>query len=171
MSASSEPRDDKRSGKIRKVGRRKRRNKQLKSVTSTDQVFLTQNDASESYVPLNLTMTNREIEVNEETNVFEDSVCPELVIDEKASIAATTDLNNNDTYNTSSDCYSLKHKKFRKRSYMSSTSSVSDCCNSSMFSENDHSVEGDASGEKLKNLPIKKRRKYLGNRGRFQSFG
>ena len=163
MSASSEPQYDKRTGKVRKVGRRKRRNKQLKPIISTDQVFLTQSDASESYAPLNLTMTKTENEGNEETSVFEDNDCPELVIGEKASIPATTDLNNNYTTSTSSECYSLKHKKFRKRSYMSSTSSVSDCCNSSVFCENDQSVEGDASGEKLKNLPIKKRRKYLGN--------
>ena len=164
MSASSEPQDDKRSGKVRKVGRRKRLTKQLKSITSADQVFLTQSDTSKSYAPLNLTVTRTENEVNEETSVFEDNVCPELVIDEKASIPATTDLNNNCTTNTSSECYSLKHKKFRKRSYMSSTSSVSDCCNSSMLCENDQSVEDGASGEKLKNLPIKKRRKYFGNR-------
>ena len=79
-------------------------------------------------------------------------------------IQPTTDLNNNDTADTNSECYSLKHKKFRKRSFVSSTSSVSDSCNNSVFCEIDHSVEDDASGKKLKNLPIKKRRKFLDNK-------
>ena len=158
MSASSEPTGDKRSGNVRKAGRRKRLKKQLKSITSQDQVFLTQSNASENCAPLNLTLKKIEIEADEETSVFEDSVRPEIVVDEAASNSATTDLNNNSISNTSIECYSLKHKKFRKRSYMGSTGSISD-----PLCENDQSVENDAPGEKLKNLPIKKRRKYLDN--------
>ena len=159
MSASSESPDDKRSGNVRKVGRRKRRNKQSRSITSTDQVFLTQTNASESCVPLNLTVTKTDIETDEEMAVFGEAVSTESVTDDTTSIPANTDLNNNDTADTNSECYSLKHKKFRKRSFVSS-----DCCNNSKFCEIDHSVEDDASGKKLKNLPIKKRRKFLNNR-------
>ena len=164
MSASSESPDDKRSGNVRKVGRRKRRNKQSRSITSTDQVFLTQTNASESCVPLNLTVTKTDIEADEEMAVLGEAVSTESVTDDTTSIPANTDLNNNNTADTNSECYSLKHKKFRKRSFVSSASSVSDCCNNSKFCEIDHSVEDDASGKKLKNLPIKKRRKFLDNR-------
>ena len=96
--------------------------------------------------------------------VFGEDVSTESVTDDTTSIPANTDLNNNDAADTNSECYSLKHKKFRKRSFVSSASSVSDCCNNSKFCEIDHSVEDDASGKKLKNLPIKKRRKFLNNR-------
>ena len=47
---------------------------------STDQVFLTQSNVSDTCTPLNLTVTKTEIEADEEMSVFDEDVSTELVI-------------------------------------------------------------------------------------------
>ena len=103
----------------------------------------------------------REVRNGTETQTNESNMAKEHSgdIKMKPTSEEVTEFDNNAYIHETNDCYSSKHKKFRKRSYASSTSDCSVGAPSSEIEPKDN-VKCD---EKLKNLPIKKRRRFLEN--------
>ena len=153
MSSNSELKTYKDRSAVRKGNKRKKKNKE-KSIDAKSENSLMKskshrdgkNDGAKS------TMDIGEITLMDE-NVF--GATPIL----KSEISQ--DLNNNEATAQLYDdkCYSSKHKKFRKRSFVSSTSSTGDFPSGAATCDNE-SMETEGSS---KNLPIKKRRKFLEN--------
>ena len=162
MSSNSELKTDKERSTVRKGNRRKRRNKETSiAAKNRPKISLTGSGFMEDAANdrTKCTMDTGGPKLNEES-VF-------MAMD-RSNPKMTPDLNNNEATAQlclTEECYSLKHKKFRKRSFLSSTSSAGDCCGSVTCTTCDtESAETvGIGGESLKNLPIKKRRKFLEN--------